>query len=151
METSVVISASALAFSVVSFAITMFEKRARNRIQDALFDLQRDTSFEARLADWPSALKFHGIDLEAARKEDISPKDIAYLVLSVGALCAYCTSHGKKIYDYLTESDYRQRMFDQQPTRETWKYARHCFPSNVRDDIDRFITQTHKQSCDRPD
>ncbi len=145
METSVTISLLAFVFSIISFAISMLEKHSvettRNRIQAALFDIQRDNSFESKLADWPSALKFHGINLKAASKQGISPQDIAYLVLSVGALCAYCTAHGKAIYEQLRESDYRQRMFEQSATRKVWKYARYCFPSDIQENIDRFIKQ----------
>jgi hypothetical protein len=117
MDASIVISASALAFSIISFTISMIERHSRNRIQLALFDIERDTSYEAKLAEWPSALKFHGIDLKAAQKDRIAPEDITYLVLSVGAWIAYCTAIGGRIYSQLKESDYRQRMFAQVCTR----------------------------------
>ncbi len=146
MDSSTIISASALILSVVSFVVTLYGRRLQTRMQEASFDVQRDTSFEARLADWPGALKFHGIDLKAAAKEKISAEDIAYLVLSVGAFCSYCTAHGKSEYDFLKESDYRQRMFAQIVTRRTWKYARLCFPKKIREGIERFIAELYGET-----
>lgn len=144
---SIVLSVLALSFSIISFCISLTERRRaesqRHRLEAALFDIERDTVFEGRLGEWPNALRFHGIDVEAAEKDSITAKDIEYIGLSVGGLSAYCDAVGVTIYDQLLKSDYRQRMFAQLDTRRVWKYARSCIPAVQRAPIDRFLKEKY--------
>ncbi len=145
MNTTDVIASLALVFSAVSFAISLWYQRTianvSNRLQEAVFDMDRDTQFEGRLAEWPDAFRFYGVDIEAARKEGISPQQITYLILSVNAMTYACSALDRTIYEHLTTNDYRQRMFSYAVTRRAWKFARPCIPKASGEQIDRYITE----------
>ncbi|MFC1592310.1 hypothetical protein ACFL43_07280, partial [Thermodesulfobacteriota bacterium] len=89
-DISTLISFIALVFSMASFLIALYEQRklsaANNQIQRAIFQMERNTDFEGRLADWPKTFKFYGIDLEKAKNDNITPEEITFLVLSVNAM-----------------------------------------------------------------
>ncbi|MBN2812968.1 MAG: hypothetical protein JXQ80_02765 [Bacteroidales bacterium] len=129
---SLVISACAFVFSVVAFVFV-------RRQQTATLDLQRDLSFEGKLADWPDAFIIHGINIEAAKAEGITAKQIAYLILSINALAVYCRANSIGIYEQIIVSDYRQRMFAQPHTQLVWRYARFCIPMDIAKSIDRYL------------
>ena len=133
---SLVVSACALFFSVFAFITA-------RRLQTAQFDIERDSMFEGRLADWPTAFVLHGVDIEEAKTDGISPEQIAYLILSVSGLTSYCTANRLDIYTHLKNSDYRQRMFAQSDTRRAWRYARLCIPANTASKIDRYMAEAH--------
>ena len=133
---ALIVSVCALLFSVVAFIIA-------RRQQTAQFDVERDSSFEGRLGDWPEAFKLHGIDIEAARVDGVSPEQVAYMILSVNGLTAYCKANGLNVYAQLKKSDYRQRMFAQPDTRRVWRYARICIPKDIAGEIDKYIGETH--------
>jgi hypothetical protein len=138
-------SVAALSVSIWSLHKSYTQETERRRHESAIANVQRDSTFEARMADWPDVFRFHGVDLEAAKKEGITAHDIAYLILSLDGLCAYCEARGINIYERLMESDYRQRMFNQQATRNAWKYARLCQPAEYTDPIDRYIKEKYHQ------
>jgi len=133
---SFIMSACALLFSIITFIIAQ-------RLQTAQFDLERDAMFEGRLADWPKAFVLHGVNIEAANTEGVSPEQIAYMILSINGLASYCTTNRLDIYKHLIKSDYRQRMFAQQDTRRVWKYVRLCIPAATADPIDRYLGDTY--------
>jgi hypothetical protein len=144
---SSVVAALAFLFSVVSFVMSYRQKKelqaARKKLDSALFDLERDMSFEGRLADWPEAFKLHGVDVEAAKREGLTPGQIAYMILSVNGLISYCTANGLDIYTQLKNSEYRKRMFAQRDTRLAWRYARLCIPKETAMKIDKYVKETH--------
>jgi hypothetical protein len=150
--TLTIIAITALVFSITSFYISFVQSRrmesTRRRLEIAMFDIQRDAIFEAKLAEWPNVLRFHGINIEAAERDGITAQDITYLILSIDGLAAYCSALGIKIYDHLENSDYRQRMFAQSDTRKAWKYARLCIPAIQRADIDRFVKKKYGEDYD---
>ncbi len=129
---SLIISACAFVFSIVAFVLA-------RRQQTASLDLQRDLSFEGRLADWPDAFIIHGINLEAAKSEGITANQITYLILSINALAVYCRANDIGIYEQIILSDYRQRMFAQPHTQHIWRYARFCIPMDIARHIDKYL------------
>lgn len=133
---SMIVSVCAFLFSVVAFI------KSRQQ-QTAQFDVERDLSFEGRLADWPNAFALHGIDIKEAKSEGISPEQIAYLILSVNGLSAYCAANSISLYEQLSRSEYRQHMFAQSLTRQVWQFARLCIPSNLAGQIDRYISEKY--------
>ncbi len=133
---SIVVSAFALLFSFFAFKIA-------RRQEIAKFDLERDYTFEGRLADWPKAFTLHGIDVEAAKAEGVLPEQIAYLILSINGLLAYCEANNVDLRKHLNGSDYRQRMFAQPDTRRAWRYARLCIPDGVASQIDEYLTEKY--------
>lgn len=147
MDATDVIAVTALLFSVISFMISLLHQQkiasVNNRLQIAMFDMARDTQFEGRLADWPDAFKFYGIDLEAARKESVKPEQIAYLILSVNAMTYASDAANRSVYKHLTTNDYREWMFSQAETRRVWKFARRCIPKPSRQQIDRYIEERY--------
>ena len=132
----------------MSFSQSRKLENAKRQLDSAVFDMQRDSVFESRLADWPRALRLHGINIDAAKKEGIEPEDIAYLILSVNGLISFCNAKGVAPYEQLCLSDYRQRLFAQPDTRKAWGYARLCMPRVNRVDIDRFLEVKHGEKYD---
>lgn len=142
METvSLIISAFAFLLSVVAFITS-------RRQQIAQFNVERDLSFEGRLAEWPKAFALHGVDIEAANAQGLAPEQIAYMILSVNGLTAYCAAKGIGVYEHVMMSKYRQRMFAQSDTRKVWRYARLCIPSDTAQQIDMYMMEKHGEQYD---
>lgn len=153
METATIaIAAFSLLFSVTTFFLsTRQQKRlaeAHDKLEKAMFDIERDTKYEARLAEWPAAFKFHGIDLEAAKREDLTPEQITYLIVSIGAMVSYCSARNCDLRQHLETSDYRRRMFAQPYTRRAWKYARLCIDRESAKVIDAYLREKHAAEYD---
>jgi len=144
---SVSIAFVALVFSMVCFVQNTRQQKKNRAIQkllnQATFDASRDASFEAHLAESPSTLALHGVDLDMAKTDGVTHQQIGYLVLSVSGLRYYCDSAGMTISQHLQKSHYRQRMFAQPITRLAWKHARCCLTKSTRTQVDEFITKTH--------
>ena len=148
MEISIaIISIFALIFSIIGFIITLIQnqKLAKEniRLQEATFYMERNAGFEGKLAEWPDAFKFYGIDLEKAKEDNISKEQLTFLIMSINALCAVCKAKGKSIYDHIKDSDYRKRMFSHKETRDTWKCARKCFSEHRGKDIDKYLKEKY--------
>ncbi len=133
MDWALVVSGLALVLSFLAFFTTRREQVAR-------FDLERDLSFEGRLAEWPSAFVLHGVDVGAAKQLGVSAEQIAYLILSINAMASYCAANGVEISHHLAQNEYRQRMFAQPHTRQVWAFARLCIPAETAEPIDRYLT-----------
>lgn len=98
----------------------------------------RNTAFESKLAEWPEAMAFYGIDQNQAQKEGISEKQIAFLVLAVNALTLDADLKGTDVTKQI-RSSYWVRLFSSEVTKRTWKYSRNCISDNWRAEIDRFL------------
>jgi hypothetical protein len=140
---SVMIALLALLFSILSFALSFRQQRKlesdRKRLAEVAMDASRDIAFEGRLSEYPRALELHGVDLDAASADGVTPEQIAYLVVSISALSYYCRGNQTSIYQHLQVSDYRQRMFEQPSTQKAWSYARHCLTRATGSQIDQFL------------
>jgi hypothetical protein len=149
---SELISILALVFSIIAFIITFIYNRElakkNMRHREAIFHMERNAEFEGKLAEWPEAFKFYGIDLHMAEKDDISKEQITFLIMSINALSSICQAKGESIYEQIKNSDYRKRMFSQKETRKAWKYARECFTEYSRRDIDRYLKETYPDESD---
>ena len=149
MEASseLIISLGALAFSIAAFIISFIHNRnlAREniRIKKAAYYMERNSDVESKLAKWPEALKFYGIDLQDAKKDNISKEQITYLILSLNALYSYCQAEGISIYEEIRNNDYRKRMFSQKETRKTWEYAQNFFQDHVKSEIDKYLKEEY--------
>jgi hypothetical protein len=140
---SLTISGIALVFSVISFVLNFSHRKkieeTQKRLDYAMFDVDRDSLFEGRLGDWPTAFKLHGVDIKCAEQDGLTPEQIAYLVLSINGLESFCNASNVDISEQLKMSDYRQRMFAQPGTRLAWRYARLCIPKQIGEKIDEFL------------
>lgn len=150
MQPSDLLSLVAILVSSVSFLLS-YRKNAllsseNKRYQDALFHAQRNFETEGRLAEWPEAFEFHGVDLEEAERRNISKEQIAYLVRSFTALSAICIVRGVTMYEELQQNDYRKRMLAQAKTREVWPYAKPFFFEATVSDVDRFLRENYSEA-----
>jgi len=147
------ISLLAVGFSVYAFRqsfslqrrqFTLEQKQSglERNLRDATFHVERNIGFEGKLANW-HAFEFYGIDVDYAKKNNVMPEQINFLVLYVNAMVALCLSEGKDIYKHLANTDYDARMFSQQHTRRTWQYARRCTMQSTREIIDRYISDNY--------
>lgn len=149
------LSIIALVFSVFAFAKTLKLRRLMHtesmslkeenlRLQKAAFYYTRNLEFESKLAEWPDALKFYGIDVQKIKQDEgISEQQITYIVLSIHSLSAYCQVLDIDIYDQMKKSDYRQKLFSHRETRKVWKYAKLVFSENVSEKIDKYLDEQY--------
>lgn len=144
---AVVVSILALLFSAVAFSLARQQERllaaSERRLQDSVFFADRNTAFEQRLADWPDALEFHGIDKDLLEADGLTIEQVVYLVLSTNALVGTCKSLAVTVYDYIHSSSYRKLMYEQPATRCAWKYARRLFSSEYREGVDRYLHEVY--------
>lgn len=136
---SLVIGFLAVGISIASLIIVIVSNRKNARIQRAIFHLERNLTFEGRLSDWPAAFDFYGVDLEEAEKEGITKEHITYLILSINTLSSIAMYHGKKMSEELDGNTYRERMFENETTRKTWKYVRRFFGKKTIKAIDEYL------------
>jgi hypothetical protein len=111
--------------------------------------MQLVPEFEGKLADWPDALEFYGVDLESAREDSISPQQIAYLVLAVDSQILYCETQGKDLAKHFRRYDYAGRLFSYTRTRAAWTYARRCVSDKYRKQIDSFLVERYGDSYEQ--
>lgn len=140
-----------LTFSILSTCLAIcafglsFLTYRRLRVRDSRDDadrfLLRNNSFEAKLGDWEEAQALYGIDTEGAKSEQISFRQIAYLILVANAVTTYAQHTKSTSYEILREREYSRMLFSQALTKRTWKYARHCISDPTRKAIDRYIRE----------
>jgi len=143
-------SITAIIISIISFIISYFQNRwlakENMRLQGAAHYRERNFEFESKLANWPEAYRFFGIDIDEVEKnEGISKNQITYLVLSIHALHSHCRAYKESIYEHISKNDYRQRMFANKKTRKAWKYARLLFSDYIRKGIDRYLSEKYPE------
>lgn len=137
---------------VVSVVTALRVNRRGRRVERLLSQADRNTAYEARLADWPEALRFYGIDPDALKPEDPSPRQIAYLVLSVNALTAKCDLMEIEVCEYLQmkEADYYRFMFSHRETRRAWDFAKRCISSRWSEDISDYLDRWKLKGAGQP-
>jgi hypothetical protein len=137
--------------SFVSVAATVWTWK---RSQDAArlqAQMERFFLFEGKLAEWPEAFHFYDIDLEAARREGVTEKQIAYLVLAINALMAdYRSRPGRTgllgrprtLVEFVAASTYWSHLLRQPRTALVWRWAENCVSEPWRSEIARFVAQS---------
>lgn len=144
METlELTLSITAIVFSLISFYLSFrFTRKSHehdSRLQDAIFHMERNDFFEGKLAEWPDAFKFYGVNLDSAKKDGVSKEQIAYLVMSINALTSLSQSKGQTLAETLMNNTYRFKMFSHKETQTAWKYARKCFSDQTVEGIDIYL------------
>ena len=101
---------------------------------------------------WSDAFKLYDVDLEQAKKEDVTPEMIVYLILSINSIHAECQFHGIDIKTELDDSTLKRRFLSNPESIKTWKYAKYNFGDDVILAIDTFISNevSTKSSKTRP-
>ena len=138
------IFALVIAICALTLSITIFIQK--RKFARAVVRFERIIGFETKLGEWDDLYKFHGIDMDTANKEGISKEQITYLVLSIGALGAYCGSGQKKMKRNLRKNLYRQIMFDQKETRRAYVYVRMCLHRNDRQVFDEYLKEYYGET-----
>lgn len=147
MDSNTIISLSAVTVSFVSFFFTYAYNRRitkeNSRYQEALFHLERNLAFEGKVADWPEAFDFYGIDIEAAQKEGITLNHMAYLINALNSQASVAMAKGISVYDHIKQSGYRQNMYSHEITRKTWKYVKDMFSDRgTKIHVDKYLEET---------
>lgn len=137
----ILISFVAIVISTVSVIVVISNNRKVHRQQEALFHIERNMTFEGRLADWPDAFRFYGVDVEKAKTDGISPEQITYLVLSINSLSSIAQFSGISMKEEIEGNAYRERMFKNEVTRMTWKYARYFFSDDTVEAVDEYLKE----------
>jgi len=143
---TIIIAVLALVFSIVSFTLGWLSTRQRQR---AAFSMQLVPQFEGKLADWPDAFEFYGVDLKKAKQENISAQQIAYLIMALDSHILFCEAHSMNLSDHLNNYDYARRLFSYPRTRTAWKYARRCISDKHRREIDNYLKNKYGDSHER--
>ena len=123
----ITISSFSVIISVIAYYHSVKTKKKELDFQYSNFKIDRNLSFEEKLVDWKEAFELYGIDLNEAKKDGVTQKHIAYLILCLNAQSATATALGISVSDYINQSKWRQNMYRQNITKKTWKYARQMF------------------------
>jgi hypothetical protein len=116
--------------------------------------MERFFLFEGKLAEWPEAFHFYDIDLEAARREGVTEKQIAYLVLAVNALMAdYRSRPGRTglfgrrrtLVEFIAASSYWSHLLSRPRTALVWRWAEYCVSEPSRSQISRYLDSAAKE------
>ena len=75
-----------------------------------------------------------------AKRENITPEMIAYLILYINSINAKCKANNTTIKEECLNSKTRQRIFSNQDTLTTWQFSKKAFGEDVVDGIDQFIS-----------
>lgn len=133
--------------SVISVGVSLWTWKRGQEAARLQAQMERFFLFEGKLAEWPEAFLFYDIDLEAARREGISEKEIAYLVLAINALMADYRSrpghvgvlHRKcTLVEFITDSTYWSHLLSQPRTTLVWRWAANCVSEPWRSEITTF-------------
>lgn len=143
----IIISVVAFIFSVTSFIIAhRSQERAsieNKRLQEAIFWLNSNNSFESRLFDNEELFKFYGIDLKKAQEEGISSKMIAYLVLMINTGKSQAQQFNITLDELMANSDYIYRIFSEEITHKVWTYSRLCHREEIRKAVESYLEKRH--------
>ena len=114
----------ALSFSFLAFALSIWNSLANKRMTEANLYLSRYSGLETNLVLWSDAFKLYGVDLEQAKKEDVTVEMIVYLILFINSISAECQFHGIDIKTELANSTLKRRFLSNPESIKTWKYAK---------------------------
>ena len=141
MELKDYVSLIAIVFSLFALLLGVWNRISNERRADSILYLARYSNVEANLANWHDAFKLYGIDIHLAKKENVSPEMIAYLILFVNSIHAKCKANESSIKEELFTSELRKRIFSNAETVATWKFSKNAFGIEVTNDIDEFISK----------
>jgi len=132
----------ALSFSFLAFALSIWNSLANKRMTEANLYLSRYSGLETNLVLWSDAFKLYGVDLEQAKKEDVTVEMIVYLILFINSISAECQFLGVDITTELARPDgtLKRRFLSNPESIKTWKYAQNNFGDDVVKEIDTFIS-----------
>jgi len=143
----IIVSVVAILFSVISFIIAHRSQKRTSieskRLQEAIFWLNSNNSFETRLFDNEELFKLYGIDLNKAKEEGISSKMIAYLVLMINTGKSQAQQFNMTLDELMANSDYVHRIFSEEITRKVWKYSRVCHREEIRKAVESYLEKRH--------
>jgi hypothetical protein len=103
---------------------------------------------ESRLADFPPALRFHGLSEEDLERVEIEPRDFAYLLNSftLGSIRQSILSRWKQ--SAFPPGDYRYQMCLAKETRRAWPLVKKLMnPSAFVARIDRTIEEIERREA----
>ena len=141
MELKDYVSLIAIVFSLFALLLGVWNRISNERRADSILYLARYSNVEANLANWHDAFKLYGIDIHLAKKENVSPEMIAYLILFVNSIHAKCKANESSIKEELFTSELRKWIFSNAETVATWKFSKNAFGIEVTNDIDEFISK----------
>ena len=140
MDGSDIASLFALLFSFLALCLGIWNRISNERRSDSNLYLARYHNVEVNLASWHEALRFYDIDVAKAKRENITPEMIAYLILYINSINAKCKANNTTIKEECLNSKTRQRIFSNQDTLTTWQFSKKAFGEDVVDGIDQFIS-----------
>jgi len=150
MEPKDFISIVAIVLSFFAILLGVWNRISSERRLDSSLYLARYSNIESNLANWHDAFKFYKIDIELAKKQNVSPEMITYLILFVNSIHAKCKANGSSFKNELYTSEMRKRIFSSSETVSTWEYSKRAFGEEIANDIDEFISKialTKSSTC----
>jgi len=107
--------------------MAMKARSAQKRFENGVFFAERNDAHESLLVDVPEALRFYGIRTEEMDADNVSPKEVVFLILSVNAMVAYCDAKKINVQAHVLNHSFRRRMFRQEATAKAWTHAQKAF------------------------
>jgi len=134
-----IFSTIAVILSITSFVWNIRINRKREIDSALALNHSATINIESRLADIPSALKFHGINEDELIKYGVSSKEFAYLLnnFTMGSTYHIILKTKDRIFK---KGSYRYNMCISEATRNVWPLLKRMLePSQYRDRIEATI------------
>lgn len=133
--TSAITSLIAIASLFWSIRVSV-NQREQNAI---IYNLTAISGVEGKIAQIPTVLRFHGIDVKELQDKGVTLEEFAYLVssFSIGGAYYRASPRPEKL---LQPGSYRYEMCRAEATQEVWSLLRKMIaPSPYRDHLDEIV------------
>jgi hypothetical protein len=127
MNTEIIISIVALVTSLISLVFTVSISRRQIHADVLSTNQAALIGVEGRIAEIPSALRFHGIDPKELDGAGITPAEFAYLVNSFTCNALIYRTKGPFSTKPFAPGSYRYEMCRSPATRRAWPILRRMF------------------------
>ena len=137
MET--IFSITALALSIISIMISLYWSVKDRRDSSLLANHSNLIQIESLVGDFPSILRFHGIDEKELKKHGLTSEEFAYLLNNFTAGGTFHRMIGNRKSTF-KKGTYRYNMCVAEPTRKAFPLIKQMLePSRYRDKIENTI------------
>jgi hypothetical protein len=148
MEIRDYLSLIAIAISLLSLTITSLATRKTAHREKVKAQYGRSMDYHGELANDLSAFSLYGISVDQLKSSAIPQGQIKYLLRYLIAIGAKIDEEKQSMYDHLTSCTHCRHVLNQKETFETYKIVRLAVGDFIRDGVDRYVEETHKEKLE---
>lgn len=142
---TLVASVVSLYFYIKSRKLTEQISSNKDKIDRSIFYFERNHIFEGRLDECEECLKFYGISIDNMRNDNVTHKQVSYMVQGMNLATAICGENDMSMDEYFEQSEYWQHFLSQPETKKVWSYAKYLISGETRCVVDCIINSIHKK------